>query len=160
MKVLRARRELAIPEGVEVNLHARKISVKGPRGSLSRDFTYLPRIDIHHDKEARKIVFTMFFSSRKRLSCLRTCESHISNLFDGVTKGFRYKMRAVYAHFPVNINIDGKGAKVEIRNFLGEKRTRTCHMLEGVKKCSNSCRLSVSRPRRTCSPMLLAPCGQ
>ena len=133
MKVLRARRELAIPEGVEVNLHARKISVKGPRGSLSRDFTYLPRIDMHHDKEARKIVFTMFFSSRKRLSCLRTCESHISNLFDGVTKGFRYKMRAVYAHFPVNINIDGKGAKVEIRNFLGEKRTRTCHMLEGVK---------------------------
>jgi large subunit ribosomal protein L9e len=133
MKVLRARRELAIPEGVEVNLHARKISVKGPRGSLSRDFTYLPRIDIHHDKEERKIVFTMFFSSRKRLSCLRTCESHISNLFDGVTKGFRYKMRAVYAHFPVNINIDGKGAKVEIRNFLGEKRTRTCHMLEGVK---------------------------
>ena len=133
MKVLRARRELAIPEGVEVNLHARKINVKGPRGSLSRDFTYLPRIDIHHDKEARKLVFTMFFSSRKRLSCLRTCESHISNLFDGVTKGFRYKMRAVYAHFPVNINIDGKGAKVEIRNFLGEKRTRTCHMLEGVK---------------------------
>lgn len=33
-------------------------------------------------------------------------------------------------------------------------------MLEGVKKWSNSCRLSVSRQRRTRSPMLLAPCGQ
>ena len=39
----------------------------------------------------------------------------------------------MYAHFPVNVNIDGKGAKVEIRNFLGEKRTRTCHMQPGVK---------------------------
>ena len=35
----------------------------------------------------------MFFSSKKRLSCLRTVCSHMSNLFDGVTKGFRYKMR-------------------------------------------------------------------
>ena len=33
----------------------------------------------------------------------------------------------------MNVNIDGKGAKVEIRNFLGEKRTRTCHMQPGVK---------------------------
>ena len=133
MKVLKAQRTLAIPEGIEVSLKARKITVKGPRGSLERDFTHLPRVDLFHDKENNQIIATMFFSSKKRLSCLRTVCSHMSNLFDGVTKGFRYKMRAVYAHFPVNVNIDGKGAKVEIRNFLGEKRTRTCHMQPGVK---------------------------
>jgi len=33
----------------------------------------------------------MYFSSKKRLSCLRTCVSHVSNLFDGVLKGFQYK---------------------------------------------------------------------
>ena len=133
MKVLKAQRELAIPEGVDVTLKARKITVKGPRGTLSRDFTHLPRIDLHHDKENRQIIATMFFSSKKRLAVLRTVCSHMSNLFDGVTKGFRYKMRAVYAHFPVNINIDKNGSVVEIRNFLGEKRTRVCKMLEGVK---------------------------
>jgi large subunit ribosomal protein L9e len=133
MKVLKAQRVLQIPEGVEVNLKSRKITVKGPRGTLSRDFTYLPRIDLHHDKEANSIVATMFFSSKKRLAVLRTVCSHMLNLFDGVTKGFRYKMRAVYAHFPVNINIGPKGEKVEIRNFLGEKRTRVCNMLDGVK---------------------------
>ena len=34
----------------------------------------------------------MYFSSKKRLSCLRTCVSHVSNLFDGVLKGFQYKV--------------------------------------------------------------------
>merc|ERR1712216_538108 len=123
MKVLKAQRELQIPEGVDVTLKARKIVVKGPRGTLQRDFTHLPRLDMHHDKENNKIVTTMFFSSKKRLACLRTVCSHMSNLFDGVTKGFRYKMRAVYAHFPLNVNIPAKG----------EKLTRTCNMLEGVK---------------------------
>ena len=47
-------------------------------------------------------------------------------------KGYRYKMKAVYAHFPININIINGGKTVEIRNFLGEKRVRTVQMLEGV----------------------------
>ena len=28
-------------------------------------------------------------------------------MITGVTKGFEYKMRLVYAHFPININIEG-----------------------------------------------------
>ena len=31
--------------------------------------------------------------------------SHIQNLFDGVEKKFIYRMRLVYAHFPINANI-------------------------------------------------------
>ena len=50
----------------------------------------------------------------------------------GVTRGFRYTMRLVYAHFPINIAIENGGKIVEIRNFLGEKRVRTVKMLEGV----------------------------
>lgn len=53
-------------------------------------------------------------------------------MITGVTKGYEYKMRLVYAHFPININIEDKGTRVEIRNFLGEKIVRVVGMLPGV----------------------------
>jgi hypothetical protein len=59
------------------------------------------------------------FGKKKRLAAIRTVCSHVSNLIKGVTKGFEYKMRLVYAHFPINVNIEDKGTRVEIRNFLG-----------------------------------------
>ena len=44
----------------------------------------------------------------------------------------KLQMRLVYAHFPINVNIEGGGKVVEIRNFLGEKRVRIVRMLAGV----------------------------
>lgn len=56
----------------------------------------------------------------------------LQNLIKGVTVGFEYKMRLVYAHFPISVNIENEGTKVEIRNFLGEKRVRIVDLLPGV----------------------------
>ena len=54
----------------------------------------------------------------------------------GVTKGFKYKMRYVYAHFPINVNVEKNGEtglfEVEIRNFIGEKIVRRVVMQPGV----------------------------
>ncbi|KAK4286610.1 hypothetical protein QN277_003137 [Acacia crassicarpa] len=49
----------------------------------------------------------------------------------GVTKGYCYKMRFVYAHFPINASITKNSRSIEIRNFLGEKKVRKVEMLEG-----------------------------
>ena len=38
----------------------------------------------------------------------------------------------MYAHFPININIEKNGEVCEIRNFLGEKIVRVINMLPGV----------------------------
>lgn len=50
----------------------------------------------------------------------------------GVTKGFLYKMKLVYAHFPINAIPSDDGSSIQIRNFLGEKFVRECPMLEGT----------------------------
>lgn len=52
-------------------------------------------------------------------------------MIKGVTKGYEYKMRLVYAHFPINVNIE-EAKRIEIRNFLGEKRVRAVTMLPGL----------------------------
>lgn len=55
----------------------------------------------------------------------------------GVTKGFKYKMRYVYAHFPINVNLEKNNEtdlwQVEIRNFIGEKIVRYVTMHPGVE---------------------------
>jgi large subunit ribosomal protein L9e len=40
-------------------------------------------------------------------------------MIKGVSKGYQYKMRAAYAHFPVILSIGEDKKSVEIRNFLG-----------------------------------------
>jgi large subunit ribosomal protein L9e len=72
----------------------------------------------------------LWFATRKQLACVRTICSHIENLFVGVTRGFLYKMRFVYSHFPINVTLAGD--TVEIRNFLGEKRVRKVVLIPGV----------------------------
>merc|ERR1719267_333797 len=73
-----------------------------------------------------------WFTSGKANASIRTCTSHITNMFIGVTKGYQYKMRFVYAHFPINVAITNKDTRVEIRNFLGERVIRVVDALPGV----------------------------
>ena len=83
------------------------------------------------DKEAKKLKVDLHSGRRKQLASLRTVVSHVLNLITGVTKGFQYKMRLVYAHFPINVNVDSSTV-LEVRNFLGDKRVRVINMLPGV----------------------------
>merc|ERR1712209_263064 len=46
--------------------------------------------------------------------------------------GYQYKMRAVYAHFPISCAITEAGTQLEVRNFLGEKFIRRVKMHDGV----------------------------
>jgi len=52
------------------------------------------------------IIIELHHGARKNVATLRTVKTLINNLIIGVTKGFRYKMRYVYAHFPINVNIE------------------------------------------------------
>eukprot|EP00877_Chromochloris_zofingiensis_P012392 jgi/Chrzof1/7406/Cz02g22040.t1 len=133
MKLLVSSRTVAIPSGVEIEVKGRKVRVKGPRGVLLREFKHLA-VDMYMIEEdgTQKLKVECHFGRKKRLAAIRTACSHVQNLITGVTKGFEYKMRLVYAHFPINANIEQKGQVIEIRNFLGEKRVRVVDMLPGV----------------------------
>ncbi|KAL2921604.1 60S ribosomal protein L9 [Bienertia sinuspersici] len=123
-----------IPEGIELKVDAKIIVVTGPRGTLTRNFKHLNLdFQIITDEEGnKKLQIDSWFGTRKTSAAIRTAISHIQNLITGVTKGYRYKMRMVYAHFPINASIANSNKSIEIRNFLGEKRVRKVDMLDGV----------------------------
>lgn len=110
-----------IPEGVKVKVHAKIVEVEGPRGMLTRNFKHL-NLDFELIEGGKKLKVDAWFGSRKTTAVIRTALSHIQNLITGVTEGFRYKMRFIYAHFPINASITNANGAIEIRNFLGEKK--------------------------------------
>ncbi|CAH8538523.1 unnamed protein product [Heterobilharzia americana] len=103
---------------------------RGPRGALKRDFSHL-HLDIKVAK--KKVIVTKYFGNRKELAAVRTVCSHIGNMIKGVTSGYRYKLKSVYAHFPINMITNADGSRLEIRNFLGEKANKFVSMAAGVK---------------------------
>lgn len=127
---------------VTVEIKARKVTVAGKLGTLVRDFKHInmdcrivngSEIEGEEEENADKkfIKVDLWFANRKQLANVRTVCSHIENMMVGVTRGFLYKMRFVYSHFPINVSLAGE--YVEIRNFLGERRVRKIKLLPGVK---------------------------
>uniref|UniRef100_A0A1J3FKL5 60S ribosomal protein L9-1 n=1 Tax=Noccaea caerulescens TaxID=107243 RepID=A0A1J3FKL5_NOCCA len=135
MKTILSSETMDIPDSVSIKVHAKVIQVEGPRGKLVRDFKHL-NLDFQLIKDEEsgktKLKIDSWFGSRKASASIRTALSHVDNLISGVTRGFRYKMRFVYAHFPINASIGGDKRSIEIRNFLGEKKVRKVEMLDGV----------------------------
>ncbi|VDN04934.1 unnamed protein product [Thelazia callipaeda] len=130
MKLIESHNTVKFPEGVQFSINKRVVTVKGPRGVLKRDFRHLHMEIEKTGKDTIRV--RKWFGIRKEVAAIRTVCSHIENMIKGVTKGFRYKMRSVYAHFPINISLQEKNTIVEIRNFLGEKFIRRVPLPEGV----------------------------
>merc|ERR1712096_104043 len=104
----------------KVWVKGRVVTVRGPRGTLRKNFGHL-KIELTKTGE-RSVQVQKWFGTRKDLAAVRTICSHISNMATGATKGYKYKMRSVYAHFPINCNITDEG----------EKFVRKVNMREGV----------------------------
>jgi len=130
MKELNSFETVTVPEGLEASVKARVVTVKGPRGTLTKSFKHLA-VDIYMtDKTTIKV--EKWFGKKKQIAAVRSVCSHIKNMFKGLTLGYQYKMRAVYAHFPINCAITEGGSLIEVRNFLGEKFIRKVRMHPGV----------------------------
>ena len=86
MKDVLKTEELDIPDGVDVTVKSRLITVKGPRGTLSKNVRHID-MDIRLLKgKTNKITLAVWQGGRKHVACLRTIKSLIVNMILGVTK--------------------------------------------------------------------------
>jgi len=132
MKIPFAIKEIEIPEGVQVELEGNLVKVEGPKGKLERELSH-PRITL--EKEDSKIVVRCELPKRAEKALVGTFAAHIRNMIKGVTEGFVYKMKVVYAHFPIKVSV--KDGEVVIDNFLGEQYPRKAKIFGDVKVSVN-----------------------
>ncbi|MEM1516148.1 MAG: 50S ribosomal protein L6 [Thermofilum sp.] len=129
MRVYRVVRRIEVPQGVSVKVEGKRVVVSGPLGSVEKDFSHAKNILVKLEDGA--VVVETFNATKKDYALVSTLAAHIENMIEGVTKGYRYKLKIVYAHFPMNVKVENN--RVVIENFLGERGKRYATVLPGVK---------------------------
>ncbi len=115
---------IEVPEDVTVTFQDRTLSATGPKGKNERQFWY-PGVKIEViDSE---VIVDTTATKKNQKAMVGTFASHISNMIKGVNEGFEYRMKVVYAHFPMQLKVEGK--QLMISNFLGEKKSRSANIL-------------------------------
>jgi large subunit ribosomal protein L6 len=120
-------RRVRIPEGVKVQLDGTMLKVTGPKGQLERSVRF-PQVTLNID--GKEVVISTESRKKEITAMVGTFEAHTKNMCRGVLDGFEYRMKVVYSHFPIQLKLQGN--KLEIANFLGEKKARYAKIEPGV----------------------------
>lgn len=124
-------RVVEIPKEVTVEIDGLKVKVKGPLGEIYKDFSHTTGQITIRKEENKVIVEVVGKPRRKKLALVGTIAAHIENMIIGVTKGFTYRLKIVYGHFPMSVKV--KGNYVVIENFIGERSPRYAKIVGNVK---------------------------
>ena len=115
---------IEIPETVTIKKENNVVIVKGKLGTVTKDLTKMTAMV---DLEDNKIVIKPYGKRKKDLAINNTIKSIIESMIAGVDKGFTYKLKIVYAHFPISVKTKGKDVYVE--NYFGERSARMSRII-------------------------------
>ena len=125
-----AERTLDIPQGVQLSVDGRLVKVSGPKGVLEEDFSHLP---VHFAIEGTTLRVYSSWARKREVALVGTALAHVRNMIRGVVKGYTYKLKVVYAHFPVTIKVHEKEKNLTIENFTGEKTPRVIRIVGSAR---------------------------
>jgi large subunit ribosomal protein L6 len=128
MRLPEISKTIQVPDNVVVSMDGKKISFKGAKGSLTRDFSFAP---VAIEGEGKNIRVWAKWPRKREAALVGTVYSHIQNMITGVTKGYSYKLKIVFSHFPISVKVQDKTVLIE--NFTGERRPRRVKTLGDVK---------------------------
>ncbi len=128
MRLLEIEKTVEVPEGVDVKIDGRAVTISGEKGTLTRDFSHAP---LSIQKEEKLIKIRTDWPRKKEAATVATINSHIQNMIKGVTTGFTYKLKIVFSHFPITVKIIGKTLTIE--NFIGERNPRKAKIMGDTK---------------------------
>lgn len=113
-------KETNVAEGVSVEISGNHVKVGGPKGTIEKSFIISK--DMKIEMGDKKVKVSSESEKRNTKALVGTIAAHIRNMIDGVTKGFTYRLRIIYSHFPVTVKVEKD--RLLIQNFLGERSPR------------------------------------
>ncbi|MHA1115178.1 MAG: 50S ribosomal protein L6 [Candidatus Heimdallarchaeum aukensis] len=113
-------REIEIPEDVKVTLDGKIITVEGPKGKLTKDFSRFDETYI--SLEGSKMKFSAYNLNRRKKAKILSAVGLFSNMIEGTRKGYTYKSKIVFSHFPITVEPDNKKREVIIKNLYGGRK--------------------------------------
>ena len=119
MRAIEVSKTVQVPDDVEVTIEGRKVTVKDAKGTLTRDFSHVP---VSIELQGKTIRIWTEWPRKKEAALVGTICSHIQNMITGVRKGFTYKLKIVFSHFPISVKVKDKTVLIE--NFTGERSAR------------------------------------
>ena len=121
--------EVEAPASVTMTKDGNVIIVKGRLGIVKKDFTKLPAII---SIDGNKITIKPYGTRKRDLAVTNTARSIITGMIKGVEKGHTYRLKIIFAHFPISVKV--KGREVQVENFFGERSPRVSQIRgEGTK---------------------------
>lgn len=127
MRIKEIVEKIEIPEGIDVDVDRNKITIKGPKGTVSREFLY-PNIIIKKENNNLSLISKDATKREKRM--IGTFKSHIKNMVKGVKEGVTYKLKICSTHFPMNVSVSNN--ELIVKNFFGERSPRKLKIIDGV----------------------------
>ncbi len=118
-----ARMPVPVPKGVDVNLAAESISIKGPLGTLHQRVNPLVRIS----REGEELRFAAADESREAAALSGTFRALVANMVTGVTKGFERRLALVGTGYRA------QAQGVNLNLSLGFSHPIVYRLPEGVK---------------------------
>jgi large subunit ribosomal protein L6 len=118
---------MEIPSGITVTKEGESILVKGPKGTVKRNFDN-PSVKI--ELSSNEIKMSAKSSSKRYKSVIYSYRIHLNNAFNGVKEPYKYTLKVCSGHFPMNVSVANN--VISIKNFLGEKIPRLLTLKQGV----------------------------
>lgn len=121
--------ELQIPSGVQTSIEGEYLTVKGKLGATTRRFNK-KYVNVKIDG-AKLTVEANPKMIKKSANAAIALKSEIDQSLKTVDSGITVKMKVLYAHFPMSIEIKGKA--IFLKNLFGEKVPRKADIIGDTK---------------------------
>jgi large subunit ribosomal protein L6 len=118
--------EVELPEEFEATYEDRVLKVSDGDNTVEKKMSHA-LVDVETNSS---VTFSTDTDKRNVESIVKTFSRHTKNMIEGLEDDHVYRLKGVYAHFPMTIKTEGNELVVE--NFMGERNPRRAEIMDGV----------------------------